>query len=156
MKKIALVVAVSLAIAACHDGNSDVARVVPAAQAVPAPTAAPGQATAPQTVIVQQPAQQSSSTGDLLTGAALGAMATHLFSSSRAAPTPASAPTQIIERRTIIKQVERPAPKPAAPVAASKAPGYGASFSKPRAPSYGSSFSKSSSFSSRPSSFGRR
>ncbi|MDR9847104.1 hypothetical protein [Herbaspirillum huttiense] len=153
MKKIALVVAVSLALAACHDNTADIARAQAAQAAAVAPAAVPGQ---PQTVVVQQPAQQSS-TGDLLTGAALGAMAMHMFSGSSRSSTPAPSSTHTIERRTVIKEVERPAAKPATPTVAAAAPtpapakapaGYGSSFSKPSAPTYGSSFSKPSSGSS--------
>lgn len=128
MKKTLLAMAVLSSLAACHNTSSDVAP--PAYQQQAAQPQQYQQAQQPQTVVVQQPAQQSSGMGDMLTGAAIGAMATHMLSggSRQAAPAPVET-TRVIERRTVVNNyIDRtpkaatPVPTPAAPVAQAPAP----------------------------------
>jgi len=105
----------------------------------------------PAPVVVQQAA--SSRGTDMLTGAAIGALATHALTSKPAAP----APERIVERRTVVKYVQTPRPsvRPQKPyVPAYKSDRYVSTYKAPtsyRPASYssGSSYRSTASFSKR-------
>ncbi|MDY7537545.1 hypothetical protein RGU72_04670 [Undibacterium sp. 5I1] len=169
MKKILLALAIASALSACGSRNDDARQPIQYAQ-----QAQPQYASQAAPVIVQQP-QQSSGTGDMLMGAAIGAMGMHLLSGNNNS----SQQTQVVERRTVVNNyIERPAtpaststptptptvkpvvsvvsPKPAAP---SYANVYRAPAPKPAAPSYVSVYKPSApSYSSpyRPSTSSRK
>lgn len=169
MKKLLIVAAIGMSLAACSDRSTDFAQTVAQPQAA-APVAQQGAAPAgaPQTVVVQAPPQQGSGVGDMLTGAALGAMAMNIFNGGGSVRHYDGPGERVVERRTVINNhyVERPkaavqtpqaapatqaptyasayATKPAAP--AQKAPSYASAYSsKPASPSSSSSYSSRSS-----------
>lgn len=92
MKKSLLTIALALSMAACGQSPQS----APVVQAAPVQTAP-----APQVVVVQQP---QSSSGDLLTGAAVGMMVGHALS----APS-YSAPTTVVNKTVIVKNYSAPA-----------------------------------------------
>lgn len=128
MKTTILIALLACALAACSDDTRALAYAPAPAAAVPMAQAAP----AP---VVVQAAPQHSGMQDMLTGAALGALATHALTSGSRAAAPAPQvvtggaamvttqprTTRIIERTVIVKQVAAPA-KPAAPSPAAKVP----------------------------------
>lgn len=109
MKKTLLILAIAASLAACDSRHSNAA-YAPQPYAQPAAAPAPVQA-APVVV------QQDSGMKDMVTGAAIGAVAaTMLNGSSRHAP---ATETRIIERRTVVNNYV-----PARPVAAPAKPAF--------------------------------
>lgn len=106
---------------------------------------------APAPMVIQQAAPQSSGMGDLVTGAAIGALATHALSRPAAAPAPAS--THVIQRTTIIKTVVQQPPKPV--VAATPPPKPAAPPPAPK-PSYAPTYRATPTVSYRPTVSARR
>jgi hypothetical protein len=94
---------------------------------------APQAASAAQVIVVQQPAQQSGM-GDMLMGGAIGYM---MGQSSARNSTPAPAP-QVIERRTVIREVPRPAPVQQAAVPRPVVPPPAPAMPQPNKPSFAS------------------
>lgn len=109
MKRLFLSLVPVLSLAACGQSSEPQRQIVQ-----PAPVAQ--QVAAPAPVVVQS-APANSGMQDMITGAAIGALATHALSgSSKAAPSPApvvvnNTHTRVVERTVIIKQ-EKPAPAP--------------------------------------------
>jgi len=119
MRKIFIMTAgmISLALTACSDDHKQYQAPM---QQAPMQQAPMQQAPVGQPVIINQaPAQQSSSTSDMLLGGVVGYMAGQALNGSRQSA-PAQQP-QIIERRTIIREVPaKVVPVQPAPVAVQK------------------------------------